>query len=154
MLPKGTESTGLTEVLLDKALPDRQRVLRDIIVASNLNDQVPASFLAPLNARLVVDTRLGQIWFDGIQITELKPGTHAFLFVKLMANNANVALDKHELAEQLSASRTDGDQSARSAKMKATKIMKSALEGEGKAFVDPFRSENGSYRLVVPAWTN
>jgi hypothetical protein len=153
LLPKGMkDSTGITVVLLDKALPDRQRVIRDIIVASNLEGQAPALLTAPPKARLVVDIRLEKIWFDGIEITELKPGTHPFQFVVILAKNAPATIKTHDLAAQLSAGRTDGDQSARSAKMIANRLIKAALEKNGLSFENPFKSENGYYRLTVPAY--
>jgi len=153
LLPKGTkDSTGIIEILLDKALPVRQRVVKDIIAAANLGEQVPALLTAPKNARLVVDIRHGKIWFDQIEITELKPGTHAFRFVVILANDAPATINKHDLAARLSAGRTDGDQSARSAKMIANRIIKAALEAKGLVFEDPFKSENGSYRLTVPVY--
>jgi hypothetical protein len=153
LLPKGIkDSTGITEVLLDKALPDRQRVIRDIIAAFNLEEQVPALQIAPPKARLVVDIRLGKIWFDQIEITELKPGTHAFRFVAILAKNAPATINKHDLVAQLSPGRMDGDQTARSAKMAANKLIRAALETKGLSFEAPFKSENGYYRLTVPAY--
>ncbi|MCG3145046.1 MAG: hypothetical protein HONDAALG_02587 [Gammaproteobacteria bacterium] len=153
LLPKGIkDSTGITEILLDKALPDCQRVVRDIIAASNLVGQVSALLTAPRNARLIVDARLGKIWFDGIEIAELKPETQAFRFVEILAKSASTPINKHDLAEQLSPGREDGDQAARSAKTAANKLIKAALETKGLGFEDPFRSENGRYRLTVPAW--
>lgn len=153
LLPKGMkDATGITEILLDKALPDRQRVVKDIITLANLENQVPVLLTAPPNARLVVDTRLGIIWFDGIEITGLKPRTHPFRFIQILAQNAPATINKHEVAAQLSASRTDGDQTTRTAKMTAKRLIKAALEAKGLIFEDPFRSENGFYRLVVPAY--
>jgi hypothetical protein len=155
LLPSGTKgSTGIIEILLDQALPDPRRVLRNLIAAANLVDQVPALHVAPSGARLIVDSRLGKIWFDGIEIAELKPETHAFRFVQIMARSSFASINKNELATTLSEGRKDGDQSARSAKMKATKVIKSALDAKGIAFQDPFSSENGCYRLTVPAWAN
>ena len=153
LLPRGMkDATGITEILLDIALPDRQRVVKDIIIKANLEGQVPALLTAPTNARLVVDTQLGQIWFDGIEITELKPRTQAFRFVMLLAKHSPDTVNKHDLSAQLSESRTDGDQTARSAKMTANKHIKAALEAKSLSFEDPFKSENGSYRLIVPAY--
>ena len=141
LLPRGLrDSTGITEVLLDLPLPDRTRVLRDIIAASNLTGQVPALLTAPPRARLVVDTRLGKIWFDGIEISDLKPGTQPFRFVEILARNAPAVVNKHELAAQLSAGRsTDGGQTVRSAKMTANKTIKAALEAKRLGFEAPFR---------------
>lgn len=153
LLPKGMKgATGITEIFLDKALPDRQRVVKDIIIKANLEGQVPALLIAPKNARLVVDTRLGKIWFDRIEITELKPGTQAFRFVVMLAKNCPATVNKYALSEQLSASRTDGDQAARSAKTTASKLIKAALKAKSLGFEDPFKSENGSYRLIVTAY--
>lgn len=153
LLPKGmNDATGVTEILLDKVLPDRQRVIKDIIVKTKLEGQVPALLTAPERARLVVDTRLGKVWFDGIEITELNPNTQAFRFVMILANNYPATVSKYDLTEQLSASRTDGDQTARSAKMTANKIIQAALEAKERSFEDPFKSEKGAYRLTVPAY--
>lgn len=153
LMPKGIkDATGITEILLDKALPERQRVIKDIIIKTNLEEKAPALLTAPKKARLVVDERLGKIWYDGIEISELKPETHPFRFVAILAKNAPASINKHDLTAQLSASRTDSDQTARTAKMTAKKIIKSALEGGNLNFEDPFKSENGSYRLTVPAY--
>lgn len=153
LLPKGLQdATGITEILLDKALPDRQRVVKDIITLANLENRVSALLTAPPNARLVVDIRLGIIWFDRIKITGLKPRTHPFQFVAILAKNAPATVNKHNLAAQLSAGRTDGDQTARTAKMAANRLIKQALKAKDLNFEDPFKSENGSYRLTVPAY--
>jgi hypothetical protein len=147
LLPNGLrKSTGVIEVLIAKPLPDPEHVLRDIVVAANLEDKVPARFLAPPKARLIVDMRSQKIWFDKVEIEDLKPGTHAFRFVQIMASSDKGVVDKYTLAEQLSAKRDDGDQSARSAKMRATKILKAAVEAMGQSFEDPFKSENGSLK--------
>jgi hypothetical protein len=153
LLPKGLkDATGLTEVLLDTALPDRQRAVRDIISASNLTGQAPALCTAPSNARLIVDTKFGKVWFDGVEISGLVPGTHAFGFVETLARNFPATLNKNDLTAQLSPSRTDGDQTARTAKMDAKRLIEAALKAKGLNFEDPFKSERGSYRLTVPAY--
>lgn len=153
LLPKGiNDATGVTEILLDKVLPDRQRVIMDLIVKNNLEGKVPALLTAPKNARLVVDTRLGKVWFDGIEITELNPNTQAYRFVMILAKNYPATVNKYVLTEQLSASRADGDQTARSAKMTANRLIKAALDAKERSFEDPFKSEKGFYRLTVPAY--
>ena len=77
------------------------------------------------------------------------PGTHAFRFIEILARSFPGSVDKHDLVAQLSGGRTDGDQTARSAKTGANKIIRAALEAAGLSFEDPFRSENGRYRLIV-----
>ena len=153
LLPNGLKDrTGLNEVLLDGTLPDRQRVIRDVIAVSNIAEKVSALLTAPDNARLVVCTRFAKVWFDKIEITGIKPGTHPFRFIEIMAANATSPINGHDLAEQLSAGRTDGDQTARTAKMAAKKAIEAALKAKRLPFDDPFKSEKGSYRLTVPAY--
>jgi len=138
-----------TSVVLPKPLPAKNSLIRAIAAKLNLNDQLPAILTAPDNARLIVDTKRGAIWFDRILIPDLKPGTHPFLFAELLAKSAPGAVPKDELVSRLSSGRTDGDQTARSAKAKAKKAIEAALQGKGVTFEDPFRPENGSYRLTV-----
>ena len=155
LLPRGMEtSTGLTEVLLDKPLPDRHRVISDIIASANLTQQVPALLLAPQNARLVVDRRLGKIWFDRVEIADLTLGTHAYRFVEILARNFPDSVNKQDLVAELSGGRTDGDQTARSAKTRANKSIRAALESLDRTFEDPFKSEDGCYRLTVLAYAS
>jgi hypothetical protein len=101
---------------------------------------------------LVVDTRFGKICFDGIEITDLKPGTHPFNFVAILASGAPGIVTHDDLTAKLSSYRQDGTQTARTAKGDAVKAIRSALKVRGLAFEDPFRPENGSYRLTVPAY--
>jgi hypothetical protein len=153
LLPTGLDnSTGLAEVLLDGPLPELSRLRRDIVAVADLSGKVPALLLAPPNARLVVDSVFGQIWFDAVEITDLKPGTHAFRFVEILAKNSPGAINKHDLANQLSRAREDGDQGARSAKAAAIKKIRAAVEAQGRSFEDPFKSETGSFRLTVLAF--
>ena len=98
------------------------------------------------------DTRRGAIWFDRIEVPDLKPGTHQFLFTELLARSAPGPVSKEELVKHLSYGRTDGDQAARSAKRKAKKAIEEALNSAGVHFDDPFHSENGCYRLTVLAY--
>jgi hypothetical protein len=155
LLPKAvTAPTGLMEILLDRVLPDRWRVVRDIIAAAKLEDQVPARLIAPPAARLVVDSRLGKIWYDETEITGLEPGTHPFQFLEIVAGIAPSVINKHNIAKQLSEGRKDGDQVVRAAKSKAIKLIETALAAKGLPFEDPFKSERGSFRLTVPAYTN
>lgn len=153
LLPTGVDgSTGLAEVLLDGPLPDLARLRRHIVAVADLSGKVPALLFAPPNARLVVDSIFGQIWFDGVAIAGLNAGTHAFRFVEILAKNSPGTISKHNLANQLSHAREDGDQGARSAKTAANRKIRAAVEAQGKIFEDPFKSEAGSFRLVVLAF--
>jgi hypothetical protein len=145
----GDEVPGIPSVMLDNPLPAKDALVRAIATKLNLTEQLPAILTAPEKARLIVDTRRGAIWFDRIEVPDLKPGTHQFLFTELLAKNAPGAVSKEELVKHLSGGRSDGDQAARSAKTKAKKAIADALEAAGIHFQDPFRSENGCYRLTV-----
>ncbi len=147
----GDEVSGVPCVILDNPMPARNALVRAIATKLNLSDKLPAVLIAPEEARLIVDTRRGAIWFDSIEVPDLTPGTHQFRFAELLARRAPASVSKEELAKELSEGRRDGDQAARSAKMKLTRAIKSALEQKGRPFEDPFRSEGGCYRLTVLA---
>jgi hypothetical protein len=145
----GAEVTGVASAILDNPLPARNSLVRAIAARLNLTEQLPAILTAPEKARLIVDTRRGAIWFDRIEVPDLKAGTHQFQFTELLARNAPRAVSKDALVKHLSCGRSDGDQAARSAKTKAKKAIAEALKAAGVHFEDPFRSENGCYRLTV-----
>lgn len=151
LLPRGlAEPTGLSEVLLDGPLPDRRRVVQDIIGVAGLQDRAQAIQLAPAGARLVVDTRHGKVWLDGVEVLGLRPPGQPFGFVEALASACPSPLDGHELSGRLSPGRGDGDQAARSAKTAANKLIRSALSAQGRPYEDIFRSEKGRFRLTVP----
>jgi hypothetical protein len=150
LLPaSGADVTGVPSVILDNPLPAKNGLVRAIAAKLNLTEQLPAILTAPEKARLIVDTRRGAIWFDRIEVPDLKAGTHQFQFIELLAKNAPRAVSKDELVNHLSRGRSDGDQAARSAKTKANKAIAEALKAAGVRFEDPFRTENGCYRLTV-----
>jgi hypothetical protein len=152
LLPKGVaEQTSITRVLLDKPLPNRRRVLQDIVAAAHLTGQVPALLLAPVKARLVVDALRGQVWFDGIEIPDLKPGTQPFKFVEILACQEPSGVENRQIAVHVAPGRDDTKDVAKDAKRDAKKAIKKALDAVGHDFDDPFKPENGGYRLTVPA---
>lgn len=150
LLPRGLpQSTGLNEVLLDGAIPDAQRAVRDIIAAADLTARASGLLTAPAQARLIVDSEAGTVWFDRVEIPDLKPGTQPYRFVEFMARRGNTTVSQYEVVEHLSAGRQDGTQTARSAKNSANRAIRAALRVKGIVFDDPFPSSNGSYRLAV-----
>jgi hypothetical protein len=153
LLPTGDHDnvTGISTILLDRPLLRREEMIRAIAATFSLTDQLPAVLTVPNSARLVVDTRRGTVWFDKIEMTNLKPSTHQFRFVEALAKAAPAAVSKQDLCAALSAGREDGEQAARSAKLSAKKAIRDALEAKGLKFEDRFRSENGRYRLTVQA---
>jgi hypothetical protein len=152
LLPMGADEVpGIPSVPLDHPLPAKNALLRQIVATLNLADQVPALLTAPDRAQLVVDTVRGKVWLHGIAIDALTIGSHQFKFTELMAKHAPKAVPKADLVDALSATRADGDQTARTAKSKTIKAMKAAVEAAGKEFHDPFQAANGSYRLTLCA---
>lgn len=148
----GDDVPGVHTLALEGPLPDKSDLIRAIASKLNLVEHLPAVLTAPRNARLIVDTRRGAIWFDGTQVPDLKPNTHQFRFTELVAKRAPATVSKEELAKELSQGRTDGDQAARTAKSKANQALRAAATEKGLRFEDPFRSENGCYRLTVLAY--
>ena len=145
----------LAEVLLGDPLPSRQDVVRGAIAAAGLTEAVPALFTSPENTRLVVDTRLGKVWFDGVEVPALRPETHPFMLVEAVARACPRAVPKTDLSSSLSSSRVDGDTSARQAKSQAVRLIRAATAAAGRALeplLDPFPSMGGSYRCVVSSY--
>lgn len=141
---------GVPSVLMPRLLPAKNALIRAIASKLSLTDQLPAVLTAPDNARLIVDTKRGEIFFDRVHVTGLTTGTHPFHFTELVARNAPRPVPSDDLVRVLSSGRSDGDQTARTAKSKAKKAIEDALQAAGVAsFEDPFRPENGSYRLTV-----
>lgn len=140
---------GVPTVILDKPLPAKNALIRSIASRLNITDQLPAILTAPGKARLIVDTKRGAIWFDGIEVPDLRPGTHQFSFTELLARKAPAAVSGEDLVQHLSVGRSDGDQAARSAKNKAKRAIERALQSAGIPFEDCFRPEKGCYRLTV-----
>lgn len=143
----------LPAVVLENPLPSREQVIRGALAATGLEAVVPAVFIAPDGARLVVDTQRGMIWVDGVEITELRPGTHPFRFIELLARSP-VAVSRREITADLSGARDDGDTAARQAKTKACKLIREALARAGCACEeDPFpTSGRGAYRCAIASY--
>jgi hypothetical protein len=90
-----------------------QDVLGTIVEHLNLQGQVEPPLY--LREELIVDERRGQAWFRKIPLSALKPGTHAFKFLSMLAATPGSVVSKQKLNETLSPARTD-DTVARKAK--------------------------------------
>ena len=154
LMPSARATSELAHIPLPTAIPQRQAVIRDAVAACGLGDQVPAIYTAPERARLVVDTRFGKIWVDGVPIDDLRAETHPFRFVELVAKRSPSPISSDDIATALSEAREDGNQPARTAKNKANRIITSSMARAGRAFTgDPFPSgPPGHYRCVLPAY--
>jgi hypothetical protein len=148
-------ASDMVLVRLPVAIPKRQEVLRDALVASCLEASTPAIFLAPDGARLVVDSRLKKIWVDGIEIDTLKPDSQPFRFVELMARSSQ-PVSSHEISATLSPARGDENTPARQAKRDAKTAISQALTAAGKSWSeDPFPScGTGFYRCALPSFVS
>src|SRR5207248_13042 len=116
------EASELAKVMLGHPLPSRDRVIRDAIAICGLKSVVSPLYSAPDGTRLVVDTLRGQVWLDGIAITGLRPDTHPFRFIELMARRSPSAVSTNDICTVLSAARKDDTLVARQAKNDANKV--------------------------------
>lgn len=151
LLPSfGARSLEIPHVVLDTALPTRAQVLPAAINACGLAQVVPAVYVAPEGARLVVDSQFKKIWFDGVEIDGLSSDSQAFRFIEQLARTPTL-VSSDELSSDLSPGRLDGDTTARQAKSKANKLIKEALRNAGRDFDDDIfpNAGRGCYRCAV-----
>lgn len=148
-----TIASDMVVVRLDAAIPKRQGVLRNALIASCLEDGTPAVFLAPDGARLVVDSLLKKVWVDGIEIGTLKPDSQPFRFIELMAKSSQ-PLSSYEISTALSPARCDENTAARQAKRDAKSAISQAMIASGQQWdEDPFPpGGTGHYRCALPSY--
>lgn len=143
-------SVDLATLMVDGPLPVREDVIRAAISQFGLESMVPAVHYAPSGTRLVVDTKHGKVWLDGIEITGLRPGTQPFRFVEILANRCPSSMSAYELTDALSGGRQDGDTTARQAKLAARKAIADAIARAGRQVPDDlFPTQAGSYRCTI-----
>lgn len=140
------------KVVLGGPMLSRRAVVRAALAALNLGG-VPAIVTAPESARLVVDSQLGRVWVDGVEVSGLRQGAHPFRFVEILARHCPRPVSSDELRASLSEAREDGDTASRQAKTAAKKAIKAAMEDAGQHFADdPFPpGPTGFYRCALPA---
>ncbi|HTU34518.1 MAG TPA: hypothetical protein VMF66_12015 [Candidatus Acidoferrum sp.] len=148
-----SEASDLTQVTLEKVIPTQRGVIRDALCACGLADHVPAIHVAPDGARLIVDTKLGRIWVDGVEIGGLQPTSHPFKFITLMARGS-APVSRDEIVKELSSGRQDEDVAARQAKTAANKAIAKAMTAAGRSFDPDFfpAAGTGFYRCTLPAY--
>jgi hypothetical protein len=152
LMPTSTDDlVGVPSLLLDSPLPARNTLVRALATKLNLSDKLPARLTAPETARLIVDRPNGVIWFDGIEIAELKKDTHQFRFIERLVEDPHGVVSQDDLAKHISEFRDDPGQVARTAKRKASKAIRDAVKNAGGTCEDPFKAESGGYRLTVRA---
>lgn len=135
---------------LETPLPTKALVLRKGAFACGIANLIPAIHIAPDAARLVVDTRFGKIWVNGVELVDLPQDSHAFRFMALMARSKE-PVSHDAIVQELSQYRQDLDAVARQAKNKARQIISKSLAAAGKSFGDdPFPSAGkGCYRCAL-----
>jgi hypothetical protein len=146
--PEG-DSAELAHVRLDSPIPTRQGLIRQAVCACSLNESVPAVYTAPDGARLIVDTRIGKVWVDGVEIGDLPTDSHAFQFIELLARRSPVSAV--DIVAKISPGRQDDTTAARQAKRRAKELIIDAISATGRTFdEDIFPSAGtGLYRCVV-----
>jgi hypothetical protein len=147
------EEFELAKVILRGAISPPKQVIRGVIAACGLTAAVPAIYTAPEGSRLVIDTRIGLVWIDGVPIPGLRPGTHPFRIVEALARVCPSPVSMEDLTKELSKAREDGDTTARVAKAAALKSISAAMAASGRAFdKDLFVSgPTGFYRCTMQA---
>jgi hypothetical protein len=127
----------LASVSLDSALPTRSSLIRQAVFKCGLDGCVPAIHIAPEEARLVVDTKIGKVWVDGVEIVGLQTDSHAFQLIELLALKSPVSAD--EVIAKISPGRQDDTTAARQAKRQAKQAIAAAMAASGRIFdEDPF----------------
>jgi hypothetical protein len=154
--PAHPEEPDLAMVRLETASPSRVDVIRRAIMNYGLEEKIPAVFWAPNCARLVVDSTHKKVWVDRIELTRLKPDSHAFRFIELIGRSRGAPIKAEAITEVLSPARSgsDGNTVTRQAKRAARKIIEEALREAGYALSeDPFPTAGtGSYRCTLPSF--
>jgi DNA-binding response OmpR family regulator len=103
---------------------------------------------------LIVDHGRGQVWFQGVLLTELNAGTHPFKLLDLLAKSPGRIVSKQSINDALSESRGD-DEVAKKAKLALIKAIKDSFTGAGRA--EPadlgkiIAPKNGGYVLQTTA---
>jgi len=106
--PEG-DGAELAHVTLESALPTKQDLIRQAACACALDGSVPAVYTAPDGARLVVDTRLGKVWVDGVEIQGLSSDSQPYKFLVLMAKSAT-PVSHDEIVNAISPGRQNQDE--------------------------------------------
>jgi hypothetical protein len=150
--PEG-DGAEMAHVTLESALPTKQDLIRQAVCACALDGSVPALYTAPDGARLVVDTRLGKVWVDGVEIKGLSSDSQPYKFLVLMANSST-PVSRDEIVNEISPGRQDEDTVARQAKSRARELIIEAMAVVGRSFdEDPFPcAGRGFYRCALPPY--
>lgn len=147
------EASDLNQVTLETLIPTRRSLIRGALDACGLADLAPAIHSAPDGARLVVDTMLGRLWIDGVEIGGLQPNFHPFKFITLMARHST-PVSHDEIVKELSSARQDENMAARQAKTAANKAIARAMTAADHAFDRDYfpAAGTGFYRCTLPAF--
>lgn len=154
LVPRGRDpGSDLATAELPNPLPSRRALERALVYACGLKEKVSAIHHAPEGARLVVDTRHGAVWVDGVRVGGLAPDTHPFKFVELLARASPSTISSGDLSAKLSPNRKDDTTAARHAKKEAKNAISEALVSEGREPIgDPFPNASRAYRCALPAY--
>jgi len=80
-----------------------------------------------MSQRLIIDTRKGEVWLDGV-LTTLKPETHGFTFVRRLASTPGQVVKNRELEKAISSNRSDGETPKKARSQFADSVRKSFSE--------------------------
>jgi hypothetical protein len=143
------DGAELAYMTLESPLPTKQTLIRQAVHACGLDGSVPAIHTAPDGARLVVDTQIGKVWVDGVEIGGLAADSHAFRFIELLARQS--PMSAVDIVATISPGRHDDTTAARQAKRRAKELIVEAISAAGRRFDEEIfpSSGTGLYRCAV-----
>jgi hypothetical protein len=152
LAPRGRHLAAAPVAPFEPAAPN-EGLLRDVVLALRLDDEVEAILLAPAGTRFVVDTRRDLVWLDGVPL--VLTGTDLVLSTALAkANGASVSWAS--LAKAIGAGPRDGGALPKQ-KHHLLASIREELERAGREAPKGFDRliESGGkqgYRLTIPAF--
>lgn len=151
VVPRGRSSgSGLTDVPISRlAVPSRE-FWRDFLIATGVANSVPAVWVAPPNARVVIDQTLKRVWLDGV---ELDVSDHVYRFVEMLAVAKGNPVATETIDQELSSNREETF--ARKVRDRLKKVIESSRGAGGPPLDvnDVVRTARGKgYALALPSF--
>ena len=142
----------IPDILIESSVPELSMLVRRIVDTLKLN--VPANLVAPDNAKLVVDTKLGKVWVNKVPIETVMPDSQPYKFIEILAKANGAPVSSKDLNNQLAPGRTDEDVATRQAKRDAKALIRVALEAAGQPDPTEWFPVFGKkmYRCALPAF--
>jgi hypothetical protein len=129
---------------------DIRPLMRSIVHDHDLYGRLAANLYAPEEASLIVDPRRGEVWLDGVLLTQLAAGEHPFKFVEVVAR-ANGGIVPEEAIDgylQGSGAKTTPKQAKNRAKTAIEQSFASAHQNLNRDVNELFKKVKDGYKLA------